>query len=123
MKTVSTRKQRSRAARAPHHRRRKAIAVRLSRDLREAESTRSLSVRKGDTVRIWRGSHTGEEGKVSFIDTRNGFLRIEGVTLTKADGKQVEYKIHHSNLLMIKGDLTSDRKRGAIIARRKEGTA
>ncbi len=67
---------------------------------------RAIPVRKGDVVRIMRGSFRGKEGKVVSVDSTRGTAVIEGVTIEKTDEKKVPRPIHASNLMIVKMDDT-----------------
>lgn len=107
------RKQRASVYGASLHRRRKMIASHLSaKYLEDAKHyfPRSAVVRKGDTIKIVRGSFAGHVGKVESIDMRSMRITVDGATVNKADGTQIAAKIHPSNVIITKLDL-SDPKR------------
>ena len=106
------RKQRKRQFKAPLHRRQKMVAAHLSKELRKELKTRSLPVRKGDTVRIMRGKFRGVEGKVVRVDLKKIRVYVEGVTVKKADGTERLVPIHPSNLLIIDVDRSDERRLG-----------
>ncbi|MEE9237028.1 MAG: 50S ribosomal protein L24 [Thermoplasmata archaeon] len=116
-KSRSPRRQRRRIYQTPHHRRGKLLSAHLSPrylEDRKVNYPRSLPLRKGDTVRVMRGSHEGEEGKVTDVD-RNGIrVFVEGVTVSKADGTEVGKPIHPSNLMITKLDMTDPWRRRLI---------
>ncbi len=108
-KSKQPRKQRKSVYQAPLHRRRKMIASHLNaKYLEDAKKyyPRSAVVRKGDTVRIVRGSLAGHVGKVEAVDTRSMRITIDGATVSKADGTQIAAKIHPSNVVIEKLDLS-----------------
>lgn len=117
------RKQRKRQIEAPLHQRKKMLRGHLAPKYLEAGKKRSLTIRKGDQVRIMRGEHKGEEGKVEKVNLRNLTITIEGVTQAKADESQSARMIHASNIMIIKPDM-SDRRRlmkfGRIIEEEEE---
>ncbi len=104
------RKQRKRQIEAPLHQRKKMVRGHLAPKYLEAGKKRSLTIRKGDQVRIMRGEHKGEEGKVENVNLKNLTITIEGVTQAKADESQSARMIHASNIMIIKPDM-SDRRR------------
>ncbi len=57
-----------------------------------------------------RGEHKGEEGKVEKIDLKNLTVTIEGITQPKADESQSARKIHASNLMIIRPDMSDKRR-------------
>ena len=72
---------------------------------------RSIQVIRGDTVKIMRGSYKGRVGKVRKVDIKRQKIEIEGVTITKVDGKSVPYPIHASNVMITKLNLTDPWRR------------
>lgn len=117
------RKQRKRQIEAPLHQRKKMLRGHLAPKYLEAGKKRSLTIRKGDQVRIMRGEHKGEEGKVENVNLKNLTITIEGVTQAKADESQSARMIHASNIMIIRPDM-SDRRRlmkfGRIIEEEEE---
>jgi large subunit ribosomal protein L24 len=112
-KSKKPRKQRNALYSASLHKRRKMISSHLSsKYLEDAKRyyPRSAIVRKGDTVKIVRGSFGGHIGKVESVDTRSMRITVDGATKSKADGTQIAAKIHPSNVIITKLDL-SDTKR------------
>ena len=106
------RKQRRRLFKAPLHVRQKLVAAHLSKELREELGTRSLPVRKGDTVKVMRGKFRGKQGKVVRVDLRRVRVYVEGLTVKKADGREVLVPIHPSNLLIVDVDRSDERRFG-----------
>ncbi|NIM89440.1 MAG: 50S ribosomal protein L24 [Candidatus Aminicenantes bacterium] len=108
-KSKKPRKQRRRVFKAKLHQRRKMIASHLSsKYLEDAKHyyPRSAVVRKGDTVKIVRGSFAGHVGKVESVDMRSMRITVDGATIAKADGTQIAAKIHPSNVIITKLDLS-----------------
>ncbi len=108
-KSKKPRTQRRNVHEAPLHRRRKMIASHLgSKYLEDAKRyyPRSAVVRKGDTVKVIRGSFAGHVGKVEAVDTRSMRITVDGATIAKADGTQIAVKIHPSNVVITKLDLS-----------------
>lgn len=105
------RKQRRFLFKAPLHLRRKFISAHLSDDLITKYGRRSFPVAKGDTVKVVRGDFKGHVGKVSEVDLKKGVVKVEGVLITKADGKRVLRPLHPSNLIITKLNLTDPVRR------------
>ncbi|KJE49460.1 MULTISPECIES: 50S ribosomal protein L24 [Acidiplasma] len=82
------------------------INVSLSKDLRKKYGIRRFPISKGDVVTIISGSRKGEGGKVIDVNHKNKKISIEGITIAKADGKQVAYYVDHSNLQITRLDLS-----------------
>ncbi len=116
-------KQRKRRSDAPLHSRQRMVACHLDRPLIQEYGTRSLPVRKGDTVRIMRGGEgmKGNEAKVANVDLKHLKLTLEGITIAKADGTQIARPIEPSNCKITKLDL-SDPRRKEKLAKIKEAS-
>ncbi|HID25407.1 MAG TPA: 50S ribosomal protein L24, partial [Thermoplasmata archaeon] len=99
---------------APLHIRRKFLSAHLAEDLLIKYNRRSIPVVKGDTVRIMRGEFKDHTDKIAFVDLKKGFVEVEGVILTKADGKKVAKPIHPSNVLITKLNLTDPVRRSHL---------
>jgi len=111
-------KQRKRLHNAPAHKRHKMMAAPLSKELAKKHGTKTLTVRKGDTIRIKRGDNKGFEGKVSRVDMKNYRVYIEGLTREKVDGTNIFLSVHPSKVT-IKTLSLNDKKRKAIVERKK----
>ncbi len=86
MESRMPRKQRKELYNAPLHKRRKWLSSHLEEKLLLKYDKRSISVIKGDTVKVMRGNFKGHENKVARVDVRKRYLDIEGLTMSKADG-------------------------------------
>jgi large subunit ribosomal protein L24 len=113
------RKQRKRFYNAPAHLRHKFMAAPLAPELAASKNAKALPVRKGDTVRVVRGDHTGFEGKVNRVDLKRYRIFIEGLTREKVDGTNIFVSVHPSKV-MIKNLKLDDKWRKAIVDRKQE---
>jgi large subunit ribosomal protein L24 len=104
------RKQRKYAAKAPLHIKGKLVSVNLSKDLRKKHSTRNLTLRKGDTVKVMRGKFKGKRGKVTKVMLKISRVLIEGVQVKKMDGSKSDVKMHPSKLQIMELNM-DDKKR------------
>src|SRR5690606_40398589 len=79
---------------------------------------RSMPIRKGDEVRIKKGSVAvkGKEGKVKSVYRKKWVIHVERVTREKANGQPVDIGISPSNVQIIKLYMDKDRK--ALLARK-----
>ena len=111
MKSIKPRKQRKELFNAPLHRKRKQIASHLEENLLLKYDKRSVSVIKGDTVLVMRGSFRGHEDKVAKVNVKKRNLEIEGITMSKADGNKIAKPIHPSNVMITKLNLTDKWRR------------
>lgn len=110
------RKQRLQRLTAPHHQSRKQMASHLSEELLLRYNRRSLTVIKGDEVKLMRGGQKGKVGKVAGVDARARKVTIDGVTHKKADGTDVALPVDPSNLLIVKLNLEDARRRAKLEA-------
>jgi len=79
---------------------RKNVKAPLSKELREKYGTRTVRVRKGDTIRVVRGDYKNVEGKVDRVDPRNGFIYVENVTGEKVDGSKYLPPLKSSKIIV-----------------------
>ena len=110
------RKQRKWLANAPLNKRRKMMGARLSDDLREKYKRKSLPVRKGDTVKVMRGEFKGTSGEVTSLNLKSYKIYVSGITIKKANARDVERPINPSNV-MITGLFLEDKERREMLGR------
>jgi ribosomal protein uL24 len=86
--SVSSQRRKSRKAHfsAPSSIRRKLMSSHLSKDLKTKYDVRSVPVRKGDTVKVMRGTQKGREGKVQAVYRKKWCLHIEKIVREKTNG-------------------------------------
>jgi large subunit ribosomal protein L24 len=108
---MKPRKQRKALYNAPDHIKRNWISSHLEENLLIKYDKRAVSVVKGDTIRVMRGSFKGHEDKVVKVDVKRSFLEIEGITMSKADGNKIAKPIHPSNVMITKLNLTDKWRR------------
>jgi large subunit ribosomal protein L24 len=114
--TSQPRKQRLQRLNAPHHVARKQMASHLSEELLLKYSRRSMTVIKGDEVKMMRGDSKGKTGKVLTIDATKRKVTVDGVNNKKADGTEVPLPVDPSNLLIVKLNLEDNRRRAKLEA-------
>ena len=114
MKSIKSRKQRKEYFNAPLHKRRKWMSSHLEENLLLKYDRRRVPVIKGDTVKVMRGSFKGHEDKVSLVNVGRRQIEVEGLVMTKADGKKIAKPIHASNLLITKLNLTDKWRRAKL---------
>ncbi len=98
--SIQPRKQRNFRRNAALHTLRKFVHSHLSKDLRKKYSTRSLSLRVGDKVKIMVGNFKGKEAKVSEVNTKMSKVYIEGMERVKKDGSKARVPFNASNLMI-----------------------
>ena len=110
------RKQRNSSANASLHERQDQVRSTLADDLREEYDQRHVRVNVGDTVEVMRGDDAGKEAEVVDVDLRSETVRVEDVTVEKADGEEVPKPIDASNLrvtdLTLEDDVRVERLEG-----------
>ena len=104
------RKQRKYRYHAPLHIKNKFMASHLSQELKKEYKKRSITLRKGDSVKISRGQFKGKTGKIDKVNLKKTKVYITGIDTTKKDGTKTFYPIHPSNLI-ITGLNLDDKKR------------
>ena len=111
MKSLKSGKQRKAYFNAPMHKARKWISSHLEENLLLKYDQRRITLVKGDTVKVMRGNFKGHDGKITRVNQRRRQVEVEGLVMTKADGKKIPKPIHASNLLIIKLNLTDQWRR------------
>ena len=101
MVSKQPRKQRKELYNKDLHKRRKVMSITLSKDLREKTGKRNSTPRKGDEVKVMRGKHRGEKGKITAIDHASYRVGVEKITVRKKDGKEIPVMMQPSNLMII----------------------
>ncbi len=109
-RSIQIRKQRKYRINAPHNIKNKLISSQLTKKLKEIYGKRSISLRKGDIVKIMVGEFKGKKGKVSNIFPKQEKVFIEGIEKTKINGTKFNVSIHPSNL-QIEELILTDKKR------------
>lgn len=117
--TTKPSKQRRQAALATEKDLQRQMRGNLSEKLREKYGIRSVSVRKGDTVKILRGDFAGIEGKVIETHRRSQRVTVEGVTREKVSGEQTRVPVHVSKITVTSLDM-SDRWRSEKLEKKPE---
>lgn len=109
--TIQPRKNRKALYNLDPRSRRKQLSAHLAEDLLVKYNTRSVTLRKGDTVVVLRGDYKGTVGKVLDVDARNTRVTVEGVTTQTAKHQSKPRWMHPSNLVVKKLDLTDPLRR------------
>jgi large subunit ribosomal protein L24 len=116
IRTTQPRKQRKLLYQAPSHIRHKHLSAPLSSSLKTSHKVNSISVRRGDTVKVTRGDRKGTEGKVTKVDKKKYRIFIEGITQQKVDGTAVPTSIHASKVMITNLNLEDKWRRESIKA-------
>ena len=114
-----TSKQRKYRLNSPLHLKRDFMAAHLAPDLRGKYSTRSLSIREGDTVKVMKGEFAGLTGKINRVELKKGTVYIDGAERIRKDGTKSFFPLRPSSLLLV--DLSiEDKRRAASLARKSK---
>jgi len=111
------RKQRKYRMNAPTHTKRTFMAAMLEKKLSEKHGRKSIELRKGDEVKVMRGSFKNRQGKVSIVDVRNTRIQIDGLQRTKRGSEKLITWFHPSKVKII-SLYDSDKRRFNLV---KEG--
>jgi len=118
----SPRRQRRALYNADTFERRLRMSVPLSRELRTRFRTRSVPVRKGDTVRVLSGSFVGREERVAKIDRRSYAVTLDNVTVKTAEDKLKVLPIRPSHLVITRLNLADPWRRRSLSVRDEDVT-
>ncbi|MBM3200529.1 50S ribosomal protein L24 [Candidatus Woesearchaeota archaeon] len=116
----SPKKQRKYFYNLPLHLRKNLVSSLLSKDLRKKHSKRSISLKKGDRVKVLRGQFRKKSGKVTRVDLKKVRIYIEGIEHIKKDGSKLPFPIHPSNLMITELNM-EDKRRKEVLERKAKG--
>ncbi len=120
--SISVRKQRKYRHNAPLHLRHRFFHSTLSKELRKEYKKRAVRVRKGDIVKVMRGSFKGKNGKVESVNLKRMKVYVEGIDYIRKDGRKVKVAFDPSNLMITELN-TDDKKRLNRLRNENEGEA
>jgi large subunit ribosomal protein L24 len=98
------------------------MTVLLSRELRARFHRRSVPLRKGDTVRVMKGSYLGREERVAKIGRRDYTVTLDNVTLKTGEEKLKPLPIRTNHLVIIRLNLADEWRRETLKVRPEELT-
>lgn len=116
MKSAKPSKQRKARYQAPLHGKQKLLGAHLAKNLKDQWNRRSLTLRKGDEVKVMRGKHAGKSGKISKVDLKRTKIYIENIKRKKVSGEEAHVPFSPSNIL-ITDPVMDDPKRKKIVQR------
>ncbi len=99
------------------HQKRNFLAAPLAPDLKARYSTRNLTVREGDTVRVMKGEFRGVTGKINRVDVRKSVVYVDGAGRVRKDGTKSFFPLHTSSLMLTDVSV-EDKKRAGSLARK-----
>ena len=95
------RKQRKYVHNTPLHIKTAQLGAHLHKSLREKYAVRSLPIRKGDKVKVMRGSFKGTESTVEQVSRKERRVTLEKMRATRRDGSEVPVSIAVSNVQIV----------------------
>jgi len=110
VKSSKPKKQRKAHYNRDLHQKQQGLAAHLDKKLRKSIGKRSISLRKGDSVKVLRGAKKGKAGKITAVDYKKGTVFVDKLVRKKANGEEIPMPVQASNLLVIDVD-RSDAKR------------
>lgn len=112
-------KQRKYRHNAPLHIKQELMGCHLSPELRKKYGVRAVQLRKGDKVKMLRGSFKKKTGKVDEVDLKNLKVSIAGIEINKKEGSKVKPYFHPSNLVITELDLSDKRRESKLKGKTK----
>ena len=116
-KSKQPRKQRKYRYYAPLHIKQKFMGVHLSKELHKKYNKRSMSLRKGDGVKVIRGQFKNKTGKIEEVNLKKILVYVSGIEIVKRDGTKARHPIHPSNLIITEVNM-DDKMRNKIFERK-----
>jgi len=113
-------KQRKYRSNAPLHVKQKLMGCHLSPELRKKYGLRAIPIRKGDKVKVLRGSSKKKTGKVDEVNLKRLKVSISGVEINKKDGSKVKIYFAPSNLMITDLDMTDKRRKNMKKTKKEE---
>jgi large subunit ribosomal protein L24 len=110
VKSSKSKKQRLYHHKKALHRKQQDLAGQANKKLRQQLGVRSIALRKGDTVKVVRGTKKGTRGKITAVDYKKGVIFVDKLVRKKASGEEIPLPIHASKTLVLEID-KSDAKR------------
>ncbi len=98
--------------------RKKFLHVSLSKELRKKYGKRSITIKKGDTVKIMKGKFRKKQGKITQVDMKRLRVYAEGIQIKKQDGSKANVPLRIPNLQIV--ELNLETRRGKISEKKKE---
>jgi large subunit ribosomal protein L24 len=120
VKSKSRRKQRLYRYRAPLHVRRKFLRAMVSKSLSEKFGVKTLTVKKGDGVKVMRGNFRGISGEVVEVDYKNLKVYIDSVKRKKVSGAEYLVPIDPSKVMITKLNLEDEKRSKKLLEEKKE---
>ncbi len=97
----------------PLHLRRKDVKAHISKEVKEKLkiNKRAVVLKKGDKVKVVRGSNKGKEGKIIRVSYVKRKIYIEGIAKQTSRGTEKPIPIEPSNVIITELNLDESRKK------------
>jgi len=92
------------------HLKQAGLAGHLDSKLRKELGTRSVALRKNDSVKVMRGGKKGKTGKIIRVDYKKGVVFVEKLVRKKANGEEIPLPVPASSLLVVDVDRNDARR-------------
>ncbi|MBI4440362.1 50S ribosomal protein L24 [Candidatus Woesearchaeota archaeon] len=99
---------------APLHIKHRLMGAHLSAELRKKYTGRSVPLRKGDKVKIMRGSSRGKSGKIMDVNLKKLKVSIDGMQVSKIDGTKANIMFEPSNLMITELNLDDKERKKSL---------
>ncbi len=116
----SRKKQRKYVENAPLHLRGGMMSSTLSKELRKKHGRRNLTIKKGDKVKIVRGSFKGRVTTVESVSLTDYRVYLKGVEATRKEGGKSQLGIHPSNLVIQELNLEDKKRKEGLEQNKKK---
>ena len=90
------------------------MSAHCSKDILEKHGVRSMPIRKGDEVKIMRGTYKNKTGKVTQVYRKKWIIFIEKITKEKQNGKTVGVPIKPSNCVITSLNLANQSRKNIV---------
>jgi len=118
------RKKRKERYQAPLHKARAFLHCNVAKELRKKVGSKTALVRRGDTVKVMRGSFKTKTGKVTEVDYKTLKVFVEGMTVQGRKSKKRSFvPFDSSNLQIIEKFSGKEEKATAVPAKKEEKKA
>ena len=83
------------------HEKKNLLRVHVAKALKEKLKKRSVSIRRGDKVKIMVGDNSGKEAKVVKVSVTKYKVFLEGFTVKKSNKREKFVPFEPSNLMLV----------------------
>jgi large subunit ribosomal protein L24 len=117
--SIQPRKQRKYRHNAPENVKRNFLTVNLAKELREKHGKRNIKVRKGDRVKVLRGTYKTKTGIVDKVELSNLKVYVVGIEISKKDGSKAKVPLNPTNLQITELKLDDKKRKDKLTPKKK----